>query len=428
MRPPAVLREFRFPEYTSWQSGRQRNVAFMAAGAEQANRTILFVNWAHALDHFVLLIFPTAVIAAAADFHRDYSGLISLSTGAFVAFGLFALPTGWLAGRFGRRALLACFFFGCGAACLLAGASASVPMLAVSLFLLGTFSAIYHPIGSAMIVANAERLGRALGVNGVWGNMGAALASGVTATLAAAFGWRAAFFAPGAVLLASGVAFVALVKEGASESKKAAAIHKLNASRKHLIAILIAFMTAILAGGLTFNIVTIAMPKIIDERFGSPLPLSGTGSLTTAIFVCGALTQILVGRLIDRVELIALFIWLSVLQPVGLLLAARSAGLPLAIGLMLVTAAIYGQIVVNDAMVGRYVPAEYRNRVYSIRFFLTFTVGGFAVPLIGALHGRGGFPSVLMVSGVIGVVIFTMALTIWLLTRGRLESAAVPAE
>ena len=54
-------------------------------------RAILFVNWAHALDHFVLLIFPTAVIAISADLHRDYSSLISLSTGAFVAFGLFAL-------------------------------------------------------------------------------------------------------------------------------------------------------------------------------------------------------------------------------------------------------------------------------------------------------------------------------------------------
>jgi hypothetical protein len=37
-------------------------------------------------------------------------------------------------------------------------------MLAIALFLLGVFSAIYHPIGSAMIVANARQLGRALGV------------------------------------------------------------------------------------------------------------------------------------------------------------------------------------------------------------------------------------------------------------------------
>ncbi len=394
----------------------------------ETKRTILFVNWAHALDHFVLLIFPTAVIAIAAEFHQDYSDLISLSTGAFVAFGLFALPVGWLADRFGRRALLKWFFFGYGASCLLVAASTSFSMLAASLLILGIFSAIYHPIGSAMIVANATQLGRALGLNGVWGNFGAALASGVTAALAAAFGWRAAFIVPGAVLLATGIAFTLLVKDSKPSMKKATVSHTLNASRGYLIGILIAFMTAILAGGLTFNIVTIAMPKVIDERLGLSLPLAATGWLTTAIFFCGALTQIAMGRLIDRFELTTLFMWLSLMQPAGLLLAAATTGLPMAFGLTVVTAAIYGQVVINDAMVGRYVADRYRNRVYSLRFFFAFTVGGLAVPIIGALHGYGGFRTVLLVSSIIGALIFACAIATWVLTRGRLEVIPAAAE
>lgn len=400
----------------------------MRAGAGETNRTIFFVNWAHALDHFVLLIFPTAVIAAAADLHRNYSELISLSTGAFVAFGLFALPVGWLADRFGRRALLGAFFFGYGASCLLVAASGSVTMLAVSLFVLGSFSAIYHPIGSAMIVANAARLGRALGINGVWGNMGAALASGISAALAAAFGWRAAFYVPGVALIVSGIAFLLLVKEREPGRNKSTVSHRLHASRHHLIALLLVFMTAILAGGLTFNIVAIAMPKAVDERLGFALPLAATGWITTAIFFCGALTQISVGRLIDRVELTTLFVWLSVLQPAGLLLAAATTGTPMVLGLVLVTAAIYGQVVVNDAMVGRYVPDGYRNRVYSVRFFFSFTVGGLAVPIIGALHSYGGFQAVLFVAGAIGAVIFACAIATWALVRGRLHVIPAPAE
>jgi MFS family permease len=400
----------------------------MTSNSRDAKRTILFVNWAHALDHFVLLIFPTAVIAVAAEFHRDYSGLISLSTGAFVAFGLFALPVGWLADRFGRHILMSWYFFGYGAACLLVAASASVPMLAVSLLLLGIFSAIYHPIGSSMIVANTDRIGRALGINGVWGNMGAALASGITAALAAAFGWRAAFFVPGAALIATGVAFVLFVKDCGDGVEKRKMRHKLNAGRSHLAALFAAFTTAILAGGLTFNVVTISMPKVIDERLGLALPLAATGWLTTGIFVCGALTQISIGRLIDRVELPTLFVWLGLLQPIGLLVAATSSGVPMAVGLMLSISSIYGQVVVNDAMVGRYVPDEYRNRLYSIRFFLGFTVGGLAVPMIGALHRQGGFETVLLVSGGIGTLIFLSALATWALTRGRLEVMAAPAE
>jgi MFS family permease len=399
----------------------------MAAGGE-TKRTLFFVNCAHALDHFVLLIFPTAVIAIAADLHRDYGDLIWLSTGAFVAFGLFALPVGWLADRFGRRALLAAFFFGYGASCLLVAVSIGFPMLAASLLMVGIFSAIYHPIGSAMIVANATHLGRALGINGVWGNMGAALASGITAATAAAFGWRAAFLVPGAILIAMGLAFVLLVKEHHVGGRKQAISHTLAIGRNRLIWLLGAFMAAILASGLTFNIVTIAMPKVIDERLGFALPLAATGWVTTGIFFCGAITQIVIGRLIDRVELTTLFIWLSVLQPLGLLIAAGTTGLPMAIGLILVMAAIYGQVVVNDAMIGRYVADEFRNRLYSLRFFVGFTIGGFAVPLIGILHRRGGFQEVLLVASAIGAVILVSALAAWAIMKGRVQLLPSPAE
>ena len=49
-----------------------------------SRRTVAFVNLAHALDHFVLLIFPTAIIAIAAERGGSYAALIGLSTGAFV--------------------------------------------------------------------------------------------------------------------------------------------------------------------------------------------------------------------------------------------------------------------------------------------------------------------------------------------------------
>ncbi len=400
----------------------------MTADDNTTKRTILFVNWAHALDHFVLLIFPTAVIAIGYDLQRSYGDLIWLSTGAFVSFGLFALPVGWLADRFGRRALLTAFFFGYGAACLLVGVSSSFAMLAAALLLLGVFSAIYHPIGSAMIVANAKHLGRALGVNGVWGNMGAAFASGVTAATAAAFGWRAAFFVPGAVLIASGLAFVLLVKDGCATSRKGAPSHVLNLGRNLIIGLLVIYMTAILASGLTFNIVTISMPKVIDERAGLPISLAMTGWLTTGIFICGALTQIIVGRLIDRFELTAIYLGLSAMQVAGLLVAAATKGAPMALGLTLVTGAIYGQVVINDAMVGRYAPDRLRNRIYSVRFFLGFTMGGLAVPIIGALHRDGGFDEVLLVTAAIATVILMCALATWLIVRGQSQLVSAPAE
>ena len=221
-----------------------------------------------------------------------------------------------------------------------------------------------------MIVANTTQLGRALGTNGVWGNMDAALASGNHSGNRGRLWVARAFLLPGLLLIVTGFAFLRYVKEDRSASLKRGASHSIALSRSQMIWLLAAFMAAIIAGGLTFNIVTISMPKVIDERLGYPLPLALTGWITTVIFICGALTQITVGRLIDRFELPSLFVAISVMQPIGLVMAASTTGLPMVLGLTLVTSAIYGQVVVNDAMIGRYVADEFRNRVYSLRFFV----------------------------------------------------------
>ncbi len=390
-----------------------------------SRRTIAFVNIAHALDHFVLLIYPTAVIAIAAERQLSYASLIGLATGAFVAFGLFSLPMGWLADRMGRRNLLAIFFGGCGIACLGLSTASSPVMFGIWLFVLGVFSAIYHPIGSTMLVSHTSQLGRDLGINGVWGNLGAAFASGVTALLAASVGWRAAFILPGLVCLLAGIAFVRLVPGDGDSHGKSGNTHAVIPVVRPMTLFLL-FAAAIVAGGMTFNITTIALPKIIDERAGASLPLVLIGSLATLVFVFGALTQLLMGRLVDRFTLPRIFVGLSILQPLGLGLAAMTSGIPMLAGLVLAMAAIYGQVVVNDAMVARYVPAQYRARAFSVRYFLGFTTSGLAVPLIALLHGMSGFTLVLSAAATFGTIIFLCSLGFLLAAQPSSKPTSLP--
>lgn len=392
-----------------------------------SRRTILFVNLAHALDHFMLLIYPTAVITIAAETGLGYGTLIGLSTGAFVAFGLFALPMGWLAERVGRRALLALFFGGCGGSALGLATAASPVEFAGWLLVLGIFSAIYHPIGSAMLVTHARRLGRELGWNGVWGNLGAAFASGITAQIAGWAGWQAAFAVPGLVCLAAGAAFLALVPGDGTAAGGGGGNRTATMTVARPRTLLAVFAVAVMAGGMTFTITTVALPKVIDERLALGLPLTVTGSLATAVFVVGALMQLTIGRLLDRFTLPAIFIGLSVLQPAGLSLAAVSTGLPLLAGLGLAMAAIYGQVVVNDAMVARTVPAHLRAKAYSVRYFLGSTASGLGVPLIALLHGTGGFPAVLGGAAGFGALIVAAACGFWIAARPK-AAPALPAE
>jgi MFS family permease len=390
-------------------------------------RTIVFVNIAHALDHFILLIYPTAVIAIAAQQGVDYASLINLATGAFVAFGLFSLPMGWIADHLGRRSMLAVFFLGYGASCAALAVVETPTAFAVGLLVVGIFSAIYHPIGSAMLVSHARQLGRDLGWNGVWGNLGAASASAVTAVVAATLGWRWAFVLPGVVSVSVGIAFLALVPgDGDTTSRPGAGAKPIGTSRPILVLAVLA--AAIIAGGVTFNVTTIALPKVIDERMSFGLPLTIIGSLATVVFVFGALTQLLMGRLIDRYSLPSIFVGLSALQPIGLAVAAASTGVPLLIGLCIITSAIYGQVVINDAMVARYVPARYRAKAYSVRYFLGFTASGFAAPMIALLYAQGGFPVVLGTTAVFGGAVVLCAIAFKLLSCDQTLASIVAAE
>src|SRR5271168_782141 len=175
-----------------------------SAALSRRRLAIGFMNWAHALDHFVILIYPTVVIELEALYGRSYSSLIALATASFVAFGLFSLPAGWLGDRWSRRKLMVIFYIGCGVSLIGAAFAPSLYMLAFALFALGVFAAIYHPVGTAMIIENATQRGRTLAFNGVCGNLGVSLAAGITAALTAVLSWRGAFAVPGVICIMTG--------------------------------------------------------------------------------------------------------------------------------------------------------------------------------------------------------------------------------
>src|SRR5258706_15770408 len=175
--------------------------------------SIGFINWAHALDHYVMLILATAVIELAVVYHWTYAELIALGTPSFIAFGVFSLPAGWLADRWSRRNMMALFYLGCGASLAAAGLAPNPYALAAALAALGTFAAIYHPVGTAMLIEQATSRGRSLAFNGVCGNFGVAFAAGITAALIYAFGWRGAFLVPAFVCIATGIAYLLVVPD-----------------------------------------------------------------------------------------------------------------------------------------------------------------------------------------------------------------------
>lgn len=200
------------------------SIALDADAATDRNVSVsLLLNGAHALDHLVLLIFAAAVGAIAIDFgFSRWEDLMPYTAGAFFAFGLGSLPAGRLGDTWGRRSMMLVFFFGLGAALLLVAATQSAPQMALALTLVGTFASIYHPVGIPMLVQGSARPGRTIGVNGLAGNLGIALAALLTGFLVKYAGWRAAFVVPALLAFVLGFVFARVAPaETAPPSKRA---------------------------------------------------------------------------------------------------------------------------------------------------------------------------------------------------------------
>jgi MFS family permease len=341
----------------------------------------------------------------------SYGELLALSLGGFIAFGAGSLPAGWLGDMWSRRNMMAVFFLGIGAATVLTGFAASPAMLAAGLTLIGLFAAIYHPVGTAMLVAHADKIGRTIGVNGVWGNMGVAFAALLTGALTQFFGWRTAFILPGALGIAVGVAFLGLVPDRPAAKRPEAGTAR-NLPRDVLVRAFAVMAVAAIAGGVTFNATTVSMPKLFDERMVQLVATpAGVGALAAAVFVIGAMSQLVVGWVIDRQPLRAAFLPLAALQAPCLLLAAFASNwalLAAAVGMMF---AVFGQATINDAMIARYTTDAWRSRAYAVRYIVSFGASASAVPLVALLHDyTGGFNLTYQVLAVFGLVVFLGAI------------------
>src|SRR4051812_40297039 len=375
-----------------------------------ASRVIGFVNAAHFIDHYSMLIFAAAVIVMGPALGMAYGELLPYATPGFVAFGAGSLLTGWLGDRWSRRHMMLVFFAGIGVSMIAVGLVQTPLQLGAALLAIGIFASIYHPVGTAMIVSYAEKLGREMGINGVWGNFGVASSALVTGVVGQFLGWRWAFILPGIVTLVIGIAFArTVVHEDRSSHRQAAAQARI--AKGDMWRVIVSLLIVVLAASTTFNAVTVALPKLFAERLSdltaSPALL---GIIAAGVYVFGAMTQYNVGKLIDRYSLKAVSLPLSLLLGPFLYLAATLSNLPLILASIGIVMGAFGQVTVNDAMVGKYTSDKWRSRAYAVRYFIGFTAAGASVGLVAWLYERGGFVTMLQAFGALCLLIIVAAI------------------
>src|SRR5882672_4939591 len=172
----------------------------------------LFLNVGHFLDHLFTLIFASvAALALSREWGLGYGELLKYATPGFFAFGLFALPAGWLADKWSREGMMSVFFIGIGLSAIATSFARTPIEIGLGLFVVGVFAAIYHPVGLAIVVEKWKGTGMRIAVNGVFGNLGVASAALITGYFIDHGGWRTAFVLPGIVSILIGIAYTGLM-------------------------------------------------------------------------------------------------------------------------------------------------------------------------------------------------------------------------
>lgn len=359
--------------------------------------TALLLNIGHAIDHLLLLVFATAVGAIAVDFGLDsWQSLMPYATGAFFMFGLGSLPSGRLGDLWGRRAMMLVFFFGIGASSIAVAFSSGPWSLALTLTLVGTFASIYHPVGIPMLIQTTRTPGRTIGINGLAGNLGIAVAALLTGFLVQLAGWRAAFIVPGILSIACGLLFFRVTHaESEPPARRAPKLLDMPESvRRRVLAVML--MTA-MTGSLVFNLTTNGNPELLKDRLPALAAQPALmGILLAVIYSIASAAQLVVGRLIDALPMRPLMIGIIATQPIAFAFASFAEGWAMFIAMTIFMLLVFGGIPFSDAIVARYIDDRMRSRVSGMRTAISYTVGSAAVWLLGPFVRHSGFTTLLV--------------------------------
>ncbi len=384
----------------------------------------LLLNIGHGIDHMFLLIFATAVATIALEFgYANWEDLMPYSVGAFALFGIGALPAGRLGDLWGRRVMMIIFFFGMGAAALLTAITQNAWQLAGALALIGAFAAIYHPVGIPMLVQNAPNPGAVIGLNGLAGNLGIAVAALVTGFLVKWLGWRAAFAVPGVLAIVCGIVFaIACPKESEAPSRRQGGKARVVLSPAMLVRTFAVMTAAAVASSLLFNFTTNGNTQLLSEAFRGVLEDPAVlGVLLAVIYTIASFAQIVVGNLIDRMPFKPLQLWMSVAQVPLLIIAAYTEAWWLFGALLAVMVFVFGSIPFTDAMIVRYVDDRLRSRVAGMRLTVAFGISSLAVWLLGPMVKGMGFSALLLIMA--GIAALKAAIVLLLPDESAAEAA-----
>ena len=397
----------------------------MEQSRRQGLLTVGFASIAHAYAHLVVLLYATVVLILEDKWSMGYAELFALSIPMTIMFGLGALPASWLSDRWSPSGMMALFFFGVGISAIATGLATNPFQIVLGLGAVGTFASIYHPVGIPWLVDHSPSPGRALGINGVFGSIGTAVAALVAGWLGSRYGWEYAFIVPGLVCLGTGMFFLLVHWLGWMGARVERASSGREPGASDIKRVFVVLAITVLCTGLIYQITAFSLPKIFHERLDVGLGASvlGVGGLVGLVYAFSAFTQLIGGELADRFPLKYVYLGCQILQiPVLALAYMLYSPVLVVCAALMVGLNVSGQPAEN-ALLARYSPPSWRSRAFGAKFVLTLGVSALGVALVPLVHATVGSLDPMFLIMLVFVTLAAIASTTLPVYRPKKEKA-----
>jgi len=386
-------------------------------------RIVGLVCSAHLMAHFYSLAVPPIFFLLREEFGVGYAAMGFATTMFYVASGLLQTPAGFLVDRLGGKAVLVGGLAVESAGALLIGLAPSYPLLCAAFMVAGAGNSVFHPADMAILNARIAptRLGYAFSMHAVSGNLGWVIAPLFSVGMAAAYGWRTALVAAGAIglALAAVLALQPVLKtEGHAGVLRQRGNAGLRRDLKLLLStpVLVCFSFFVFSSVTTVGLQTFSIPAMTG-LYGVAVT-TATGTLTA--YLVGGVAGTLVGGVVaSRTHRHDAAAVTGILVAMLFVLAMASGALPTA--LLIVTMTLAGFFVgsVNpsrDIVVRDVTPAHARGKVYGFVYSGLDLGSAVGPPVVGWLLDNG-HPRLVFLVG--AGALFMCAATMLLLGRER---------
>lgn len=370
----------------------------------EERKIIMITCYGHFMSHFNMLFFPALVLPLAHFYQTDLSDVLSRSFWMYCFFGITALPWGIAADRWGSRKLMMIFHIGAGMCCIGAGIwMENILFMSAWIAGIGVFSGIYHPSGLGWISRSVTRISFGMAINGIFGNLGLAVAPLISGLINWKFGIKAMFFFAG-VLNFIGILLL-IILPVLSESKQSKST---DFDRKKMITPFLILLSAMMLGGVAYRASTIILPAYFELKnqaifdffiqfFKGISPnLIATISVSSA-FVAGMIGQYTGGRVAEHYDLRRCYLIFHLITiPLAIIMTFVS-NLFLIVITMIFFFFMLGMQPIENTLVAKLSPPHFLHSAYGTKFILTFGVGSLSVKMVAAIERYMEMSSVFLI-------------------------------